>query len=41
MPGAPPGQPSGAGVTLYGLLHGTAQHYLYHAGQVALLRKYT
>lgn len=28
------------GVSLYVLLHGTAQHYLYHAGQVALLRKY-
>ena len=29
----------GAGVSNYVGLHGTAQHYLYHAGQVALLRK--
>ncbi len=33
-------QPDGTDVSLYGLLHGTAQHYLYHTGQVALLRKY-
>lgn len=32
--------PDGGGASLYVLLHGTAQHYLYHAGQVALLRKY-
>lgn len=29
----------GDGVSNYMWLHGTAQHYLYHAGQVALLRK--
>jgi uncharacterized damage-inducible protein DinB len=29
----------GSGVSIYVLLHGTAQHYLYHAGQIALLRK--
>ncbi|WP_375415749.1 DinB family protein [uncultured Hymenobacter sp.] len=36
---APPNQPAGAPTSGYVLLHGTAQHYLYHAGQVALLRK--
>jgi uncharacterized damage-inducible protein DinB len=30
----------GSGVSVYVLLHGTAQHYLYHAGQIALLRKF-
>lgn len=30
----------GSGVSIYVLLHGTAQHYLYHAGQLALLRKF-
>lgn len=39
--GAVRDRPAGAGVSLYVLLHGAAQHYLYHAGQVALLRKYT
>lgn len=29
----------GAGSTAYVTLHGIAQHYLYHAGQIALLRK--
>lgn len=32
-------RPDGSGVSPYVLLHGTAQHYLYHAGQIALLRK--
>jgi hypothetical protein len=31
-----PGLPKGA---FYGTLHGTVQHYLYHAGQIALLKK--
>ncbi|WP_375435570.1 DinB family protein [uncultured Hymenobacter sp.] len=30
----------GSGVSIYVLLHGTIQHYLYHAGQIALLRKF-
>lgn len=30
----------GSGVSIYVLLHGVAQHYLYHAGQIALLRKF-
>ncbi|UOQ78457.1 DinB family protein [Hymenobacter sp. 5516J-16] len=30
---------TGSSDSWYVLLHGTAQHYLYHAGQVALLRK--
>jgi uncharacterized damage-inducible protein DinB len=30
----------GSGVTIYVLLHGIIQHYLYHAGQIALLRKF-
>jgi len=34
----PVGRPD-TDVTVYVLLHGLAQHYLYHAGQVALLRK--
>lgn len=29
----------GLGSTVYVSLHGVAQHYLYHAGQIALLRK--
>ncbi|GAB2950776.1 hypothetical protein GCM10027048_15060 [Hymenobacter coalescens] len=37
--GAARDRPEGAGVSIYVLLHGLAQHYLYHAGQVALLRK--
>ncbi|MCU0620560.1 MAG: DinB family protein [Gemmatimonadales bacterium] len=31
--------PLGTGTTYYVMLHGTVQHNLYHAGQVALLRK--
>ena len=30
----------GSGVSCYVLLHGAVQHYLYHAGQIALLRKF-
>ena len=30
----------GSGVSIYVLLHGVVQHYLYHAGQIALLRKF-
>ena len=30
----------GSGVSVYVLLHGVVQHYLYHAGQIALLRKF-
>lgn len=37
--GAERNRPDGSGVSIYVLLHGTAQHYLYHAGQLALLRK--
>ena len=33
------GAPQGPGATAYVMLHGVAQHYLYHAGQLALLRK--
>lgn len=40
VPAPAPGHPDGPGDSPYVLLHGTAQHYLYHAGQVALLRKY-
>ncbi len=29
----------GASYSLYVLLHGVAQHDLYHAGQIALLKK--
>mgnify|MGYP004502151129 CR=1 FL=1 len=32
-------RPLGAGVTYAVMLHGIAQHYAYHAGQVAILRK--
>jgi len=31
--------PLGTGTTFYVMLHGVVQHSLYHAGQVALLRK--
>ncbi|MDO7844962.1 DinB family protein [Hymenobacter sp. M29] len=31
--------PQGDSYTAYQMLHGVAQHYLYHAGQVVLLRK--
>jgi uncharacterized damage-inducible protein DinB len=31
--------PQGGSYTAYQMLHGVAQHYLYHAGQVVLLRK--
>ncbi len=30
----------GSGVSIYVQLHGVVQHYLYHAGQIALLRKF-
>lgn len=32
-------RPLGAGVTYSVMLHGISQHYAYHAGQIALLRK--
>jgi uncharacterized damage-inducible protein DinB len=32
-------KPLGGGVSIYGTLHGVIQHNLYHAGQIALLRK--
>ena len=32
-------RPLGAGVTYAVMLHGVSQHYAYHAGQIALLRK--
>ena len=35
----PRNRETGAGVTLYVLLHGLAQHDAYHAGQIALLKK--
>ncbi|MBJ6108589.1 DinB family protein [Hymenobacter sp. BT523] len=31
--------PQGGSYTAYQMLHGVAQHYLYHAGQIVLLRK--
>lgn len=34
-------RPLGAGVSYAVMLHGIAQHYAYHAGQIALLRKAT
>jgi hypothetical protein len=34
-------RPLGAGVSYAVMLHGVAQHYAYHAGQIALLRKGT
>jgi uncharacterized damage-inducible protein DinB len=30
---------TGAGVTIYGTLHGVVQHTAYHAGQIMILRK--
>ena len=30
---------AGQEFSLYGLLHGVAQHNIYHAGQIALLKK--
>jgi len=33
--------PQGASYTAYQMLQGVAQHYLYHAGQIILLRKMT
>ena len=33
-------RPDDSGETIYVLLHGAVQHYLYHAGQIALLRKF-
>jgi uncharacterized damage-inducible protein DinB len=35
----PRDRPLGAGVSYYVLLHGAAQHDVYHAGQIALLKK--
>lgn len=32
-------RPLGAGVSFAVMLHGIAQHYAYHAGQIAILRK--
>ncbi len=32
-------RPLGAGVSFAVMLHGTAQHYAYHAGQIAFLKK--
>jgi uncharacterized damage-inducible protein DinB len=32
-------QALGSGISIYGMLHGVIQHNLYHAGQIALLRK--
>jgi hypothetical protein len=29
----------GSGVSYYGLLHGAVQHDVYHAGQIAILKK--
>lgn len=34
-------RPLGAGVSYAVMLHGVAQHYAYHAGQIVLLRKAT
>ena len=39
LPGATFDPPLGPDATAYVMLHGIAQHYLYHAGQIALLRK--
>jgi hypothetical protein len=30
---------AGSGPTVWAMLHGVVQHNLYHAGQIALLRK--
>jgi len=35
----PRDRPLGAGVSYYVLLHGTVQHDVYHAGQIAILKK--
>jgi uncharacterized damage-inducible protein DinB len=35
----PRNRPLGAGVTHYVLLHGAVQHDVYHAGQIAILKK--
>jgi uncharacterized damage-inducible protein DinB len=35
----PRDRPLGAGVSYYVLLHGTVQHDVYHAGQIAMLKK--
>jgi uncharacterized damage-inducible protein DinB len=35
----PRNRPLGAGVSYYVLLHGVVQHDVYHAGQIALLKK--
>lgn len=37
--GTEPDPPTGAGVTVYVTLHGIIQHDLYHAGQIAILKK--
>jgi hypothetical protein len=37
--GAPRVRETGAGVSVYILLHGIIQHSVYHAGQIALLKK--
>jgi uncharacterized damage-inducible protein DinB len=39
--GAPRVRETGAGVPVYVLLHGIIQHSVYHAGQIALLKKAT
>lgn len=38
--GTEPDPPTGAGVSIYVTLHGVIQHDLYHAGQIALLKKW-
>jgi uncharacterized damage-inducible protein DinB len=37
----PRDRPLGAGVSYYVLLHGIVQHDVYHAGQIAILKKHT
>ena len=37
--GTEPDPPTGAGVSVYVTLHGVIQHDLYHAGQIAILKK--
>jgi len=32
--------PTGGGVTYYATLHGVVQHAAYHAGQIAIIRKW-
>ncbi len=39
MPAVPRVREVGSGVSLYVLLHGVVQHGIYHAGQIALLKK--